>query len=90
MIDKYNYTVALTTSDNPYSPFEDFDKWYAEDVARGYNSCAYLARIAKVSSEMTDLDYLLEVERAIDEIVEFNLTGREGVSFVKLKVPLTA
>jgi hypothetical protein len=61
--------VALTTFDNPYNPFEDFIKWFNFDVLHGYNSCAYLARIAKTSSSLTDEEYNSEVESAIDEII---------------------
>lgn len=66
---------ALTTLDNPYSPFDQFDEWYAFDVAKGYNTCAYLARIAATSDSLSAADYTLEVNRAIDEILRFNLTG---------------
>lgn len=39
-------TCALTTFDNPFDPFEQFDLWYQYDTDKGYNSCAYLDRIA--------------------------------------------
>ena len=39
----------LTTRDNPYSYFDDFDKWFEFDTANGYNCCGYLARIAAFS-----------------------------------------
>lgn len=66
---------ALTTLDNPYSPFDQFDQWYAFDTEKGYNTCAYLGRIAKVSDSLSDADYDLAVNQAIDEILRFNLTG---------------
>ena len=65
----------LTTSDNPYDPFTQFDEWYAFDVQKGYNTCAYLARIANTSDELSDTDNDLELDSAIDEILKFNLTG---------------
>lgn len=67
--------TRLTTSDNPFDPFTEFDKWYAYDEAHGYHSCAYLARIAKTSPNFSDEDQIKEVNRAIDEIISFNLTG---------------
>jgi hypothetical protein len=67
--------VMLTTSDNPYNPFTNFDEWFAFDEQKGYHTCAYLARIAKTSSNLSDADYAQEVENAIDEILKLNLTG---------------
>ena len=65
----------LTTEDNPFNPFTDFDNWYAFDVSNGYNTCGYLARIAKSSDELSDLEERIEINNAIDEILSFNLTG---------------
>ena len=67
--------VMLTTSDNPYNPFTNFDEWFAFDEQKGYHTCAYLARITKTSSNLSDADYTQEVENAIDEILKLNLTG---------------
>lgn len=67
--------VFLTTLDNPYDYFTQFDEWYAFDIAKGYNTCNYLARIALTSTEMSDRDYEKAVEDAVDEIVRLNITG---------------
>lgn len=65
----------LTTTDNPYNPFTQFDDWLRFDEDKGYHTCAYLARIATTSDELSDADQALSNEQAIDEIVEFNLLG---------------
>lgn len=70
------YDVALTTTDNPYDPLDAFDEWYTWDLTNGYHTCAYLARIARTSEELTEEENLEERERAIDEIVELNITGK--------------
>lgn len=67
--------VALTTFDNPFSPFTQFNEWFSWDISHGYNSCGYLARIARTSSQMTDEENNAEVERAIDEIVKYDVFG---------------
>lgn len=63
---------ALTTFDNPFDPFEQFDQWFLFDTEKGYNSCAYLARIARTSDQLSDAEYNDEIERAIDEIIRMD------------------
>lgn len=62
----------LTTIDNPYDPFEDFDKWFLFDISKGYDSCGYLARVAHASDAFSEPEYFEEVERAIDEIIKLD------------------
>ena len=64
------YQCMLTTIDNPFDPFEQFDSWFLFDVEKGYYSCSKLARIAKLSDEMTQKEADEETERAIDEIIK--------------------
>lgn len=64
--------VMLTTNDNPFNPFKDFENWLMFDIDHGYNSCAYLGRIAKTSDQLSDEENDFEVERAIDEIVKYD------------------
>lgn len=65
----------LTTEDNPWNPFTNWDEWFTWDHAHGYDTCNYLARIAKVSPSMSQSEYDEEIERAMTEILYFNLTG---------------
>ena len=67
--------IMLTTKDNPFSPFKDFDNWFRFDVEKGYHSSAYLARIAKTSESFTDKENDEEIERAIDEIIQYDFLG---------------
>lgn len=62
----------LTTIDNPFDPFEQFDSWFLFDVEKGYNTCAYLGRIARTSEQLSDDENDREVERAIDEIIKYD------------------
>lgn len=59
----------LTTLDNPFDPFTQFDQWLAFDEHMGYNTCAYLARVCKSSSELSDIDQKTLTYAAMDEIV---------------------
>ena len=67
--------VFLTTIDNPFDPSVQWDEWKRFDEDKGYYSLQYLARIANLSDELTDIDYLNELERAIDEICRLNILG---------------
>ena len=70
-----DYDVMLTTIDNPFDPFTQFDDWYNFDQSHQYYTCEYLARIAKSSPELSDLDERIAIESAIDEIVNLNVLG---------------
>lgn len=63
---------ALTTVDNPYDPFDDFQLWLVFDTTNGYNSSDYLGRIARTSNQLTDKENDEEIERAIDEIISLD------------------
>ena len=65
----------LTTTDNPFDPFDQFDKWRAYDESKGYHTCAFLARLARTSDELSEQDESLSIEQAIDEIVSYNILG---------------
>ena len=65
----------LTTFDNPFDPLEQFTSWFMFDVEKGYNSCSYLARVAKLTDDMTDQEVSEEIERAIDEIIQYDFAN---------------
>jgi len=71
MVDTEEY--MLTTIDNPFSPFTQWDEWRAWDEDAGYYTPAYLARIAKSSDELSDVDQGIAIDNAIDEIIKENL-----------------
>lgn len=68
-----NTQCMLTTTDNPWDPFTDFEAWFAYDSQKGYGTCSYLARIANSSQELSDEDNDFEMQDAIDQIVQMDL-----------------
>ena len=63
----------LTTIDNPYNPFEDFDKWYVWDEINSVNRtscCRLLGASCATSGSLTEKENDDEIERAILEIVK--------------------
>ena len=74
--------VMLTTVDNPFDPFDDYDNWRRYDEDHHYpNTNSYLARIVNLTDDMSQKGEDEEIERAIDEIIEFNPLG----IYVKVK-----
>lgn len=65
----------LTTVDNPFDPFTQFDEWYQFDRRVGHFTTEFLARIVKTSHELSETDQSLAIEQAIDEIVKENVSG---------------
>ena len=75
MADAEPTEYMLTTVDNPFNPFTEFDEWLNYDIDAGYNTPSLLARIAKVSDELSEPDQALAIQDAIDEIVRENVSG---------------
>lgn len=65
----------LTTVDNPYDPFEQYEEWYRFDSSRGYHTPGLLGRIVITSDSLSEADQALAREQAIDEIVRENVLG---------------
>ena len=66
----------LSTVDNPFDPFYQFDDWYRYDCEKGYNSCGTMMRLVEVNDELSMTEENAAIERAIDRIVAldpFNL-----------------
>jgi hypothetical protein len=73
----------LSTSDNPYNPWTEFDQWNNWDVQSGYYTLAYLARITRTSHELSELDESQAIDIAIQEILDENITGM----YVRIPMP---
>jgi hypothetical protein len=65
----------LTTVDNPYDPFDQFDLWFAYDVGKGYNSSGLLALLGSYTSDLSEAIRAESLEHAIDRVVELNPLG---------------
>lgn len=77
----------VTTTDNPFDPFTEYEDWLDFDRQHGYCTSEYLARDKEVYTLPSDAPPLMlqrALEPAIDMICRFNLTNVEGVSFKKV------
>lgn len=64
--------VMITTIDNPFDPFDDFDNWFLFDTEKGYYTSSRLCRIASFEDDMTEKEQFEELERAIDRLIEID------------------
>lgn len=76
----------VTTTDNPWNPFTNFDEWNAWDITHGwhleegrgvvpgYCTNSYLDRIAVDSPDISPAQSQRAVNDAIDEIVRYSVT----------------
>jgi hypothetical protein len=65
----------LTTVDNPFDPFTQYDEWHTYDAQLGYHTPSLLARVVKSSDDLSEADQALAIEQAIDEIISENVSG---------------
>lgn len=75
-------SYVLTTVDNPYSPIDEFDKWFAYDEVSGYCTCGLLSRTIDALRNYYNNNVTLTsptedelTELAIDKIVTLNVSG---------------
>lgn len=72
---KIKEELMLTTFDNPYNPFKQFDEWTQFDEEKGYYTNNYLARIAKISFELSESEEDEELLSAMEEIISHDYLG---------------
>ena len=64
--------VRLTTIDNPFNPFDEFDSWFNYDIEKGYYTSSKVARLCHTTPDMTQKEQSEEFERAIDRLIEID------------------
>ena len=60
--------VFITTYDNPYDYFKQFDEWLNYDRQKGYFTLEYVGRLAKLAPDLSDEEEKNEIENVIDSI----------------------
>lgn len=65
----------VTTNDNPFNYFTQFDQWLAFDTAKGYHTLSFLARVVRSSDDLSDPDQEDAIDIAVNEIVQHNVLG---------------
>ena len=65
----------LTTIDNPFNPFVDYNLWMLYDKEKGYDTSERLMRIAKgyMFEGMSQVEEDKAVDRAMDDLIEIDI-----------------
>lgn len=65
----------ITTTDNPFDPFTEYDQWSDYDERQGYFTNQYLARLVteKMNARTSEADADMLAMDAMDEMVEVGL-----------------
>ena len=81
-------SYMLTTVDNPYSPLEDFDAWYAQDIILAQlnqrpSTCGLIDRLAGSSDYLTEEENNFLIQQAINDIIA---NDKENI-YKRLEIP---
>ena len=71
----------LTTIDNPFDPFVQFDDWLRYDSDMGYHTCELLARLAKTSNDLDEEAYSNAVDEAVKSVIRLNLNEKYKIVY---------
>lgn len=77
----------ITTEDNPFDPFTQWDDWYRYDLSQGYQTCERLARIANISLNLPEELNDADIESAVDQMIFEGAFAKDGtfVNYIKVK-----
>lgn len=73
--------IMLTTIDNPFNPFTQWDEWWAFDHFHGYKCSELLGSVAVTSNDLSDEDNDEAINEAIREIVLNDPTNVYTIAF---------
>lgn len=68
-------SYMVTTIDNPYDPFDNFEEWLSYDLEKGYNTCGLLAKYVHTSTSLSEAEEEEEIKRGFDEFLNINPFG---------------
>lgn len=60
----------ITTFDNPFSPFTQFDEWYQYDTTNGYDTLGLLSRMSLSSPNLSIDDQNRIIESAMLDLIK--------------------
>ena len=73
-MEDHGQEVMLTTIDNPFDPFTQWDSWLRFDRDSGYYTNEYLARVSGTSELLSSNQNSSAILEAMEDIVQNNPT----------------
>lgn len=73
-----NKQVLLTTTDNPFNPFDQFEDWINYDITNGYYTCQKIDRLSITSDELSEGENLDSINDAMDELIRVGAINKKG------------
>ena len=70
--------VLLTTTDNPFDPFEQFEDWINYDIVNGYYTCQKIDRLSIVSDSLSEGENLESIDDAMNELIKVGAINKKG------------
>lgn len=64
-----HYIYRLTTIDNPFDPFEQYESWLNYDKRMNYDTPGLQSRYARTSDELSDAENEIEINDAITRVI---------------------
>lgn len=68
-------SFMLSTVDNPFNPFTNWDEWYKYDTEKGYNTSGLLARLSFTSNGLPESINQEILNLTVDEIIKDDELG---------------
>ncbi len=62
----------ITTKDNPFDYFKQFDLWLSFDDAAGYHTLEKVARTIRTASTLSEKDQEQAIEDCFDQIIKWH------------------
>ena len=73
----------LSTKDNPFDPFTQFEAWNTWDTQAGYHTLSVLGRLVRTSDSLSEAQQSFAIEQAIDEVIQADVLD----VFIKVSRP---
>ncbi len=72
--------VWITTEDNPFDPFTQWNHWLNFDTSKGYNTCGKIYKLCPGNdTNLTEYENEQRVRLAIDDLVKIRVAiGNNG------------